>query len=216
MTNSDNSPTVAPAGDHRYTADLAASLEAKWQQYWKDEKTFYAPNPVGELATDQGLPDDKLFVQDMFPYPSGVGLHVGHPLGYIATDVFARFHRMQGKNVLHTLGYDSFGLPAEQYAIQTGTHPRATTEANIANMQRQLSRLGLGHDRAVRWRPQTLSSTSGHSGFSCRSLTPGSIPRKIGSTVSELLELLESGWAPHQGRARLSPAQRRRQRRRRR
>ncbi len=82
----------------------------------------------------------------MFPYPSGAGLHVGHPLGYIATDVFARYHRMQGRNVLHTLGYDAFGLPAEQYAVQTGTHPRTTTEANIANMQRQLRRLGLGHD----------------------------------------------------------------------
>ncbi|MDX5312162.1 MAG: leucine--tRNA ligase, partial [Rhodococcus sp. (in: high G+C Gram-positive bacteria)] len=89
---------------------------------------------------------DKLFVQDMFPYPSGSGLHVGHPLGYIATDVYARYHRMLGHNVLHTLGYDAFGLPAEQYAVQTGTHPRTTTEANIENMQRQLRRLGLGHD----------------------------------------------------------------------
>ena len=82
----------------------------------------------------------------MFPYPSGSGLHVGHPLGYIATDVYARYHRMLGHNVLHTLGYDAFGLPAEQYAVQTGTHPRTTTEANIENMQRQLRRLGLGHD----------------------------------------------------------------------
>ena len=81
------------------------------------------------------------------PYPSGVGLHVGHPLGYIGTDVFARFHRMKGANVLHTLGYDAFGLPAEQYAVQTGTHPRTTTMANIANMERQLGRLGLGHDK---------------------------------------------------------------------
>ena len=88
------------------------------------------------------LPDDKLFVQDMFPYPSGAGLHVGHPLGYIATDVFARYNRMLGKNVLHTLGYDAFGLPAEQYAIQTGTHPRTTTMANIENMKRQLGALG--------------------------------------------------------------------------
>ena len=95
----------------------------------------------------QPLPDNKLFVQDMFPYPSGMGLHVGHPLGYIATDVYARYQRMLGKNVLHTLGYDSFGLPAEQYAIQTGTHPRATTMANIENYERQLGALGLGHDR---------------------------------------------------------------------
>ena len=83
----------------------------------------------------------------MFPYPSGAGLHVGHPLGYIATDVFARFNRLLGKNVLHTLGYDAFGLPAEQYAIQTGTHPRTTTVANIKNMRRQLGALGLGHDK---------------------------------------------------------------------
>ncbi|HEX5145027.1 MAG TPA: leucine--tRNA ligase, partial [Mycobacterium sp.] len=89
---------------------------------------------------------DKMFVQDMFPYPSGDGLHVGHPLGYIATDVYARYFRMQGRNVLHALGFDAFGLPAEQYAIQTGTHPRTRTEANIVNFRRQLGRLGLGHD----------------------------------------------------------------------
>ncbi|MGH9211290.1 MAG: leucine--tRNA ligase, partial [Acidimicrobiales bacterium] len=88
----------------------------------------------------------KFFVMDMFPYPSGAGLHVGHPLGFIGTDVHARYWRMRGRNVLHTMGYDSFGLPAEQYAVQTGQHPRATTEANIATMRRQLRRLGLGHD----------------------------------------------------------------------
>ena len=82
----------------------------------------------------------------MFPYPSGAGLHVGHPLGYIGTDVYARFMRMRRHNVLHAMGYDAFGLPAEQYAVQTGQHPRATTEANIANMRRQLRALGLGHD----------------------------------------------------------------------
>lgn len=129
---------------HRYTAELAGRIEKRWQDLWSERGTFNAPNPVGPLAGD--VPADKLFVQDMFPYPSGAGLHVGHPLGYIATDVFARYHRMQGHNVLHTLGYDAFGLPAEQYAVQTGTHPRTTTEANIANMQRQLRRLGLGHD----------------------------------------------------------------------
>ena len=83
---------------------------------------------------------------DMFPYPSGAGLHVGHPLGYIATDVVGRFRRMRGDNVLHALGYDAFGLPAEQYAVQTGQHPRITTEANMTNMRRQLRRLGLAHD----------------------------------------------------------------------
>ncbi|MGO1710032.1 class I tRNA ligase family protein, partial [Corynebacterium variabile] len=132
----------------RYTPELAGDIEARWQNTWREQGTFNAPNPVGDLADpDQTLPDDKLFVQDMFPYPSGVGLHVGHPLGYIATDVYARYNRMLGRNVLHTLGYDAFGLPAEQYAVQTGTHPRTTTQANIDNMERQLGRLGLGHDR---------------------------------------------------------------------
>lgn len=130
---------------HRYTAALAGEIERRWQQRWIERGTFHAPNPVGPLAGQ--VPADKLFVQDMFPYPSGAGLHVGHPLGYIATDVFARYHRMHGRNVLHALGYDAFGLPAEQYAVQTGAHPRDTTEANIATMQRQLDRLGLGHDR---------------------------------------------------------------------
>ena len=142
---------MTEATPHRYTAELANTIEQKWQAYWRDNQTFYAPNPVGDLApqASQGqaeMPKDKLNVQDMFPYPSGVGLHVGHPLSYIATDVYARYNRMLGKNVLHTLGYDAFGLPAEQYAIQTGTHPRVTTEANISNMRRQLAMLGLGHD----------------------------------------------------------------------
>ena len=137
---------MTEATPHRYTAELANTIEQKWQAYWRDNRTFYAPNPVGDLATGEEMPKDKLNVQDMFPYPSGVGLHVGHPLSYIATDVYARYNRMLGKNVLHTLGYDAFGLPAEQYAIQTGTHPRVTTEANIANMRRQLAMLGLGHD----------------------------------------------------------------------
>lgn len=144
MTNPSES-TTGPA--FRYTAQLAGDIERTWQKFWIDNGTFNAPNPVGDLAvTEQKLPEDKLFVQDMFPYPSGAGLHVGHPLGYIATDVYARFNRMLGKNVLHTLGYDAFGLPAEQYAIQTGTHPRTTTMANIENMRRQLGALGLGHD----------------------------------------------------------------------
>ncbi|HIW95409.1 MAG TPA: leucine--tRNA ligase [Candidatus Corynebacterium gallistercoris] len=142
-----------PTGAHtpyRYTPQLAAEIEQRWQSYWADHGTFNAPNPVGPLSEGSAaseLPQDRKFIQDMFPYPSGVGLHVGHPLGYIATDVFARFHRMKGANVLHTLGYDAFGLPAEQYAVQTGTHPRTTTQANIDNMERQLGRLGLGHDK---------------------------------------------------------------------
>ena len=141
-----SAPSAADSSAHRYTPELANSIEHKWQQYWTSHGTFNAPNPVGELATAEPLPQDKLFVQDMFPYPSGAGLHVGHPLGYIATDVYARYHRMLGKNVMHTLGYDAFGLPAEQYAIQTGTHPRVSTMANIDNYRRQLGVLGLGHD----------------------------------------------------------------------
>ena len=133
---------------HRYTADLAGEIERSWQQRWTQEGTFDVANPVGSLAPADGgtVPADKMFVQDMFPYPSGEGLHVGHPLGYIATDVYARYYRMTGRNVLHALGFDAFGLPAEQYAIQTGTHPRTRTEANIVNFRRQLGRLGLGHD----------------------------------------------------------------------
>jgi leucyl-tRNA synthetase len=132
---------------YRYTAEMAERIETSWQDRWQSEGTFHAPNPAGPWADPEGVAGrQKLFVLDMFPYPSGDGLHVGHPLGYIATDVFARFQRMTGKNVLHTLGYDAFGLPAEQYAVQTGQHPRKTTEENMVTMRRQLRRLGLGHD----------------------------------------------------------------------
>ncbi|CAN5366016.1 leucine--tRNA ligase [soil metagenome] len=139
-------PDEAP--QFRYTAALAGRIEAAWQDNWSRSGTFNVPNPVGSLAPADGgpVPADKMFVQDMFPYPSGEGLHVGHPLGYIATDVYARYFRMTGRNVLHALGFDAFGLPAEQYAVQTGTHPRTRTEANIVNFRRQLGRLGLGHD----------------------------------------------------------------------
>ncbi|MEQ0561251.1 leucine--tRNA ligase [Amycolatopsis sp. NEAU-NG30] len=141
--------TDVPA--HRYTAALAGQIEQRWQDHWADQGTFHAPNPVGPLAVEgQQVPSDKLFVQDMFPYPSGSGLHVGHPLGFISTDVFARYHRMIGRNVLHTMGFDAFGLPAEQYAVQTGQHPRKTTEENIRTYLRQIRRLGLGHDERRR------------------------------------------------------------------
>ncbi|MFC8564962.1 leucine--tRNA ligase [Streptomyces sp. NPDC057245] len=141
-------PVTADAAPHRYTAAMAAEIEARWQDFWDAEGTYAAPNPKGDLAGDPELvARPKKFIMDMFPYPSGAGLHVGHPLGYIATDVFARFQRMTGHNVLHTLGFDAFGLPAEQYAVQTGTHPRASTEANMKNMVGQLRRLGLGHDK---------------------------------------------------------------------
>ena len=132
---------------YRYTAELAGQIETAWQDRWEREGTFHAPNPAGVWAEPEKVAGrEKLFVLDMFPYPSGAGLHVGHPLGYIGTDTYARFQRMLGRNVLHTLGYDSFGLPAEQYAVQTGQHPRVSTDANVANMRRQLRRLGLAHD----------------------------------------------------------------------
>ncbi|MFD5318736.1 leucine--tRNA ligase [Streptomyces sp. NPDC127098] len=133
---------------HRYDAALAADIEARWQEYWERHGTYETPNPSGDLADDpEQAARPKKFIMDMFPYPSGAGLHVGHPLGYIATDVYARYQRMAGHNVLHTLGFDAFGLPAEQYAVQTGTHPRVSTEANMANYRSQLRRLGLGYDQ---------------------------------------------------------------------
>ena len=136
---------------HRYTAELANQIEARWQERWETEETFTSANPAGPWAT----PDDPRltegrehrFIMDMFPYPSGTGLHVGHPLGFIATDVHARFSRATGANVLHTMGFDAFGLPAEQYAVQTGQHPRVTTEANMEIYRRQLRRLGMGHEQ---------------------------------------------------------------------
>jgi leucyl-tRNA synthetase len=136
-----------PATPYRYDAVLAAEIEMRWQDRWESERTFEAPNPSGPLGDpDRVAARPKKYVLDMFPYPSGIGLHVGHPLGYIATDVYGRFKRMTGHNVLHALGYDAFGLPAEQYAVQTGQHPRVTTEANIVTIRRQLRRLGLAHD----------------------------------------------------------------------
>ncbi|GIF95278.1 leucine--tRNA ligase [Catellatospora citrea] len=145
---SEHAETPADIPPYRYTAASANAIEAHWQDYWQEHGTFHAPNPAGPLADPahprSGAP--KQFVLDMFPYPSGAGLHVGHPLGFIGTDVFARFQRMAGFNVLHTMGFDSFGLPAEQYAVQTGTHPRVTTERNVERYRAQLRMLGLGHD----------------------------------------------------------------------
>jgi len=134
----------------RYGATLAARIERAWQDRWEAEGTFHTPNPSGSLAgPDPARPapaGDKVYLMDMFPYPSGSGLHVGHPLGFIGTDVLGRYLRMDGHTVLHTMGFDAFGLPAEQYAVQTGTHPRKTTEDNIARYKAQLRQLGLAHD----------------------------------------------------------------------
>jgi leucyl-tRNA synthetase len=118
-------------------------IEPKWQQTWIREKTFHTPNP-GDADFDPAKP--KFFVLDMFPYPSGAGLHVGHPEGYTATDIIARYRRMKGYNVLHPMGWDAFGLPAEQYAIKTGQHPRLTTEQNVARFKEQLIRIGFDYD----------------------------------------------------------------------
>ena len=110
-------------------------IEKKWQSYWAEHKTFRTPDEI-----DTARP--KYYVLDMFPYPSGAGLHVGHPEGYTATDIVARYKRMKGFNVLHPIGWDAFGLPAEQYALKTGTHPRTTTENNINRFREQLKALG--------------------------------------------------------------------------
>ncbi len=120
-----------------------SEFEPKWQDVWEAKKAFRTPNP-GDADFDASKP--KYFVLDMFPYPSGAGLHVGHPEGYTATDIIGRFKKMSGFNVLHPMGWDAFGLPAEQYAIKTGQHPRATTEKNIEGFRGQLKRLGFAYD----------------------------------------------------------------------
>ena len=112
-------------------------IEKKWQNYWDENEIF---------KTDDFVEKPKYYILDMYPYPSGSGLHVGHPLGYIATDILARYKRHQGYNVLHPMGWDAFGLPAEQYAIKTGTHPSVTTKENINNFKRQIKMLGFSYD----------------------------------------------------------------------
>src|SRR6056300_1761478 len=124
-------------------------IEAKWQKRWAEQQTFIADNKSVK---------EKFYVLDMFPYPSGAGLHVGHPLGYIASDIYARYKRHKGFNVLHPQGYDSFGLPAEQYAIQTGQHPAKTTKENIARYREQLDRMGFSFD----WSREVRTSDSSY------------------------------------------------------
>ena len=118
-------------------------IEPKWQTIWDETRAFHAPNP-GEENFDPAKP--KFYVLDMFPYPSGAGLHVGHPEGYTATDIVARYKRLLGFNVLHPMGWDAFGLPAEQYAIKTGQHPAVTTRENVAKFKAQLKRIGFSYD----------------------------------------------------------------------
>jgi leucyl-tRNA synthetase len=206
---------VDPDFPHRYTSALAGEIESRWQEFWEREKVFASPNP-GEPGFDASKP--KKFVLDMFPYPSGVGLHVGHPLGYIATDVYARYLRMTGHNVLHAMGFDAFGLPAEQYAVQTGQHPRVTTYQNIATMKAQLRRLGLGHDarRGVsttdpefyRWTQWIFlriydswydpEAPNAHSPGVDRSRDPNAKGRA--RPISDLVRLFESGEKPTSSR----------------
>lgn len=211
---------------HRYTAQLAGEIEARWQDRWEAEQTFTSANPAGPWAT----PDDPRLapgrghhqIMDMFPYPSGAGLHVGHPLGFIATDVHARFQRTTGANVLHTMGFDAFGLPAEQYAVQTGQHPRVTTEANMEVYRRQLRRLGMGHEERrsfatidpdyYRW-TQWIFTQIFHAWYDPEAQPrEGSGQRTPGRArpISELVEELASGRrATPDGRAwgALSPAE---------
>jgi leucyl-tRNA synthetase len=139
-------PDSEGAPPFRYGAALAAQIERRWQDRWEKEGTFHAPNPSGPWADPDAAGGEKVYLLDMFPYPSGSGLHVGHPLGFIGTDVLGRYLRMNGRTVLHAMGFDAFGLPAEQYAVQTGTHPRKTTEENIQRYKAQLRQLGLAHD----------------------------------------------------------------------
>lgn len=128
---------------HRYNAQMAGELETRWQGWWSEQGTYRQPNP-GEAGFDASKP--KYYALDMFPYPSGAGLHVGHPEGYTATDIICRYKRMNGFNVLHPMGWDAFGLPAEQYAIATGVHPEITTKKAIDNFRRQLQRFGFCYD----------------------------------------------------------------------
>jgi leucyl-tRNA synthetase len=144
------------------------NIEQKWQKYWEENKIFRTENPVsgspfvkgvkGDLVSEQNpqslrdssfakeLQKPKKYILDMFPYPSGAGLHVGHPKGYTATDIVSRYYHATGHNVLHTMGFDAFGLPAENYAIKTGTHPAITTAENITVFTEQLQSLGFSYD----------------------------------------------------------------------
>ena len=125
------------------------NIEPKWQEYWDKNKTY---------ATPDDFTKPKYYILDMFPYPSGAGLHIGHPEGYTATDIVARYKRMKGFNVLHPMGFDAFGLPTERYSMQTGIHPNIATHKNVANFVRQLKLIGLGYD----WDRQVITTEPGY------------------------------------------------------
>lgn len=203
----------------RYDAELAEKIETSWQRTWEQAGTYHAPNPTGDLSQDlaasaaessYGPPDnlgerESLYIMDMFPYPSGAGLHVGHPLGYLGTDVFGRYQRMRGRNVMHALSYDAFGLPADLYAVQTGQHPRITTDANITNMTAQLRRLGLAHDARrsfattdddfVKW-TQWIFLQIFNSWYDPDAQAPGEDTAGAARPISTLIEQFASGQRP--------------------
>ncbi|WP_209372434.1 leucine--tRNA ligase [Brevibacterium renqingii] len=217
----------------RYDAALAEKIEKSWQRTWEKSGTFHTPNPTGDLGelASQETPSpysppadlserESLYIMDMFPYPSGAGLHVGHPLGYLGTDVYGRYQRMRGHNVMHALSYDAFGLPADLYAVQTGQHPRITTDANIANMTEQLRRLGLAHDvrrrfattddEFVKW-TQWIFLQIFNSWYDPEATTPDGEAKGAARPIETLIEQFASGDRPTpDGRAwsELSPAER--------
>ncbi|MCL4198503.1 MAG: leucine--tRNA ligase [Phycisphaerales bacterium] len=192
-----NAGTAAIA---RYDAASANAIETKWQQRWEERGSFITPNP-GQPGFERFQGRAKQYILDMFPYPSGVGLHVGHPLGYIATDIYARYLRAKGYCVLHAMGYDAFGLPAEQFAVEHGVHPRITTERNIATMRAQLKRLGLAHDptRSVsttdvafyRW-TQWIFLQIYHSWYDAEATNPAGTKGRA-RPIAELVREFESG-----------------------
>lgn len=137
-------------------------IEPKWQKYWVEHQTY---------KVVENKDKEKFYVLNMFPYPSGAGLHVGHPLGYIASDIYARYKRLQGFNVLNPMGYDAYGLPAEQYAIQTGQHPAVTTAANINRYREQLDKIGFASTGIGKYVLATRPITTGRNGLSRRCST---------------------------------------------
>ncbi|MBG79323.1 MAG: leucine--tRNA ligase, partial [Phycisphaerae bacterium] len=142
-THPDSTGNKSGGPAHRYTAKLATELESRWQEWWRAHDVYRTPGP-GDEDFDPSKP--KFYCMDMFPYPSGAGLHVGHPVGYIGSDIISRHKRMMGFNVLHPMGWDAFGLPAEQYAITTGIHPAETTRKAIETYRKQLDGIGFSYD----------------------------------------------------------------------
>ncbi|MBR9974310.1 MAG: class I tRNA ligase family protein, partial [Bacteroidetes bacterium] len=173
-----------------------SEIEPKWQKYWEEQGTF---------KTVEDLSKPKYYVLDMFPYPSGAGLHVGHPEGYTATDIIARYKRMKGFNVLHPMGWDAFGLPAEQYAVKTGVHPAITTKQNVETFRRQLKMIGFSYDwdrevnttdeRYVKW-TQWIFSQLYNAGLAYMAEVPVNWCPELGTVLAneEVPEQIEKGF----------------------